>query len=569
MSVWTDGKIDVVVGPTGLTVHRSGDVQLVLATEQLGGPLPPKKGKLAFARVRPLAVGTGSGSGSGSGPGLTTAFTISADRKLVRTALGPKRSSVKLPWDISALASADGQRVFAAYVTGTKARALTSIVLGVPPADPKGKWEHEYESDKPQKVEWPDELLWEKAPWSRKTRWTTDPDLLVVDANTHAYTVYDTASAVVGVLRRPSPQQAPEGFACVLRAPQEKGTSMAATATARGVLVAICKPDASAVICEFSDDGKLLAHRSFEAKKIGPITVAGPNVFALFEDRKLVVLDHELTPHTELELSPGLGASQVHLRPTADGSAFLLATADKILRGTAKSARAWSISEFDLSGVPAPGDEHKAEIPEAEVEAPAEPTGADGKPVDTGSRIITQAPRLSLNPNQPNDAWAFTTAGPFEIALNAVSVGGPAETGLYVEIYGDALDKGLIEPESLAIEGENEGQTKFERNGKRFLARLPEFRVPAGIEPNKDKKVKPKERFFENPQDTFLTIRLAGKASKDGAGDLAYVRVGFEGTEEGSLMRGRPVTVGPNIVYPPPKPPEPEPEPPPPETTGS
>ncbi|KIG16463.1 hypothetical protein DB30_04376 [Enhygromyxa salina] len=554
MSVWTDGKVDVVVGPAGLSIHRGDDIQLVIATEQLGGPLPAKKGKAALVRARPLAVE----------PALSTAFTISADRKLVRTALGPKRSSVKFPWDISALASADGQRVFAAYVTGTKARALTSIVLGSPPADPKGKWEREYESDKPQKVEWPDELLWEKAPWSRKTRWTTDPDLLSINANAHAYTVYDAASAVVGVLRRPGPKQDPEGFACVLRAPQEKGTTMAATATARGVLVAVCKPDASAAICEFSDDGKLIAHRTFAAKKIGPIAIAGPNVFALFEDRKLVVLDHELEPHTELELSPGLAGAQVHLRPTADGLAFLLAGGEKIVRGTAKSARSWTISEFDLSRVPAPGAAHKAEIPEAEIAPPPEPVGADGKPVDDGSRIITQAPRLSLNPNQPNDAWAFTTAGPFEIALNAVSVGGPAETGLYVEVSGDALDKGLIEPESVAIEGENEGQAKFQRKGKRFLAQLPDFRVPAGIEPVKDKKVKPKDRFLENPEDTFLTIRLVGKASKDGAGELAFVRVGFEGTEEGSLMRGRPVTVGPDVVYPPPKPPEPEPEPEPP-----
>jgi hypothetical protein len=91
---------------------------------------------------------------------------------------------------------------------------------------------------------------------------------------------------------------------------------------------------------------------------------------------------------------------------------------------------------------------------------------------------------------------------------------------------------------------------------------LPEFRVPAGVEPIKDKKIKPKERFLDNPEDTFLTIRLTGKASKDGAGDLAYVRVGFEGTEEGSLMRGRPVTVGATIVWPPPpKPVEPDPDP--------
>ena len=36
----------------------------------------------------------------------------------------------------SALASVDHERVLAAYVTGTKARALTSVVFGAPPAAP-------------------------------------------------------------------------------------------------------------------------------------------------------------------------------------------------------------------------------------------------------------------------------------------------------------------------------------------------------------------------------------------------------------------------------------------------
>ncbi len=548
MSAWTNGKIHVVVGPAGLSLHRGDRVELILSAAQLGGPLPSKKGKTGFARIHPLAVASEG----------KVAFTINAERKLIRTALEVGGASTKFPWDISDLAPADGPRVFAAYVTGTKARAMTSIVLGVPPADPKGKWEHEYEGERPSKVDWPDELLWEKAPWSRKTRWTIQPDLLHIDANAHGYTVYDTDSAVVGILRRTSPTAPPTGFNAVLRTPKDKGTTVAATTTAKGVVVATCKPDGAAVLCEFNDEGKLLEHRKLEATAIGPMTHAGERVFALVEHRKLMVFGLDLAPQAELEL-PALPQSQVRLRAAADGESFLLALADKILEGSL-GASGWTIRELEIAGVPAPGKAHETVIAEAEIEVLDEPTGADGKPIDLQPRIITQAPRLSLNPSQPNDAWNFVVDEPFEIALKAVSVGGPAETGLYVEVSGAGLDKGLVEPESVAIEGENQGKATFEKQGSKRIATLPDFRVPAGIEPNKDKKVKPKDRFLENPEDTFLTIRLRGKVNKPGTGELLFVRVGFEKLgQEGSLMRGRPVSVFTERPKPPPAPPEPEP----------
>ena len=447
--------------------------------------------------------------------------------------------------------------MFAAFVTGTKARAMTSIVLGVPPADPKGKWEHEFEAERPSKVDWPDELLWEKAPWSRKTRWTIQPDLLHVDANHHGYTVYDIDSAVVGVLRRSSPSAAPTGFNAVLRTPKDKGTTVAATMTAKGVLVATCTPEGAAVICEFDDAGKLLAQRKLQATAIGPMTHAGERVFALVEHSKLAVLGLDLSPQVELAL-PELPSSQVRLRANADGTQFLLAVAGKVIEGKL-GPKGWTTAEIDFANIPEPSESHEAVIAEAEIAAPEEPVGADGKAIEAGYRIITQAPRLSLDPNQPNEAWNFVIDEGFEIVLKAVSVGGPAETGLFVEIAGAALDKGLIEPETVEIEGHETAEAKFERQGQRRVASIPEFLLHAGIEPNKDKKVKPKDRFLENPEDTFVTIRLRGRVAKLGAGELLYVRVGFERLgQEGSLMRGRPVSVFTERPKPPPPPP-PEP----------
>lgn len=550
MSAWTNGKMHVFVGPAGLSVHRGERVELVLSTEQLGGPLPTKKSKGAVARVHPLAV-TADGK---------FAYTIDAERKLIRTALEPGGPANKFPWEISDLAPGEGQRVFAAFVSGTKARALTSIAIGVPPADPKGKWEHEFEADRASKVEWPDGLLWERAQWSRKTRWTIDPALLHIDANAHGYAVYDLDSAVIGVLRRPAPNALPTGFNAVLRTPKQKGTTLAATLSARGMLVAISKPDGAALIGEFDNDGKLLHHRKLEATAIGPITHAGERVFVLIEHRKLMILGLDLSTQAELDLQ--LPPSQVRLQASGDGSSFLLGLANQVFEGKL-GADGWSVREHGFTDVPAPGKAHEAAIAEAPIEVPEEPVGANGKADNGRTRIITQAPRLDLDPNQPNEAWQFVIGEPFEIVLNAVSVGGPAETGLFVEISGAALDKGLVEPELAAIEGQTHGQASFERHGKKRIATFPELLVPAGVEPIRDKKVKPKERFLENPEDTFLTIRLRGQVGKLGSGELLFVRVGFERVgQEGSLMRGRPISVFATRPQPPPKPePEPAPEP--------
>ena len=291
MSAWTNGKFHVVAGPKGVSVHREDGVALVLGGEQLGGEMPVKKGKAGFARVRPLAVGAAG----------KVLYTVGKERNLVRAEIGTPGRGVLYPFQISALAPAQGDQVLAAYVTGTKARALTSIVIGVPPADPKGKWAREFEADRPGKVEWPGELLWDKAPWSRKTRWTTDPDLLHIDANAHGYVIYDTASAVVGLLRHDA-----ESFACVLRTPQDNGSSVAATASEQGLLVATAKGDGKAALCHFDAEGKLLAHREFAAGEVGPMTACGRHILLVVDRSELRVISaDDLGEQAKLPLSQG------------------------------------------------------------------------------------------------------------------------------------------------------------------------------------------------------------------------------------------------------------------------
>jgi hypothetical protein len=542
VSAWTNGDVHVVLGPRGLSIHRGDHAELVLALAQLGGEFPPRE-KLTL--LRPLAVD----------PAARVAFTVNHERGLIRTALEPGGKALLYPWLISVLAPIDHERVLAAYVTGTKARALTSVVYGAPPPDPKLKWEREFESDKPKKVDWPDNLIWEKPIWSRKTRWTTDPELLEIDGNRHGFVLTDTDSAVVGLLR-PDPR----GFVCILRTPKDKDSTVAATASAQGVLVATGMPSLGrSAICHFDEAGMLLQRHELEAREVGPITIVDDLAICVVDRREVLILDlGELEPKARMPLGTELPPTQMVMRGSSKHS-FVLAGAGRVFHGRQTGAQ-WKVVELDVSSVPEPGSKHEAAITAAEIAVPEPSETAAAAPIDLGPRIIGQTPQLGLDPHQDNDAWHYVFAKPFEIEIKTVSIGGPAETGLFVEVAGDAIEKQLIELVSVRATGVIDTRAEFGPGAKKRTAVLDAYRLPAGIEPSKDKKIKPLERFAENPPDTFLTIRLACKPLVLGTG-LLYVRVGFAGAgNEGSLMRGRQLTIsvtGP--VAPPPPPPAPEP----------
>jgi hypothetical protein len=542
VSAWTNGDVHVVLGPRGLSLHRGDHVELVLALAQLGGELPPRK-KLTLAR--PLAVD----------PSAKIAFTTNHERGLIRTTLESGGKALLYPWLISVLAPIDHERVLAAYVTGTKARALTSVVYGVPPADPKLEWERSFEADRPTKVDWPDNLIWDKPIWSRKTRWTTDPELLEIDGNQHGFVLTDTDSAVVGLLR-PDPR----AFTCVLRTPKDKDSSVAATATAKGVLVATGMPSLNkAAICHFDEAGALMQRHELAAKELGPITILDDLAVCVVERRELLVLGlDDLEPRARVTLGAELPPTQMVMRGSGKRG-FVLAGAGRIFQGRQAGGQ-WTVVELDLSKVPEPGSKHEAAIGAAEIAAPEPSEAAAAAPIDLGPRIIGQTPQLGHDPQQANEAWHYKQGEPFEIEIKTVSIGGAAETGLYVELSGEAIERQLIEPVWVRAQGVIDTRADFGTGAKKRTAVLDAYRLPAGIEPPKDKKIKPLERFAENPPDTFLTVRVACKPLALGSG-LLYWRVGFVGAgSEGSVMRGRQLTIsvtGP--VAPPPAPPAPEP----------
>ncbi len=551
----------MLLGPRGLSVHRADHAELVLALTQLGDFAPLEH----MVRTRPLAVD----------PAAKVAFTVNQDRVLIRTTLESSGKALLFPWQISVMAQLEHERLLAVYVTGTKARALTSVVYGIPPADPKQKWEREFENDKPQKVDWPDNLIWPDKPvWSRKSRWTTEPDLLAIDGNRHGFALTDTDSAVVGLLR-PDPR----GFVCVLRTPKEKDSTVAATATARGILVATGMPSlAKSAICHFDESGRLLHRFELPARELGPITIlettspTGDVVVCVVDRRELLILDlADLRLQARIPLAVELPPAQMVIRGSSKAS-FVLAAGTRVFHGRQVGPQ-WTVVELDFSGVPEPsGDEVGNSIEAAEIAAP-EPndTAAAGGPIDLGPRIIGQAPQLGLDPHQPNEAWHYRVAEPFEIEIKVVSVGGPAETGLYVELSGEAIETKLFEPISVHASGatgfhgpQGPGLIDIQQEfpsppppAKKWVVVLDGYRLPAGVEPPKDKKIKPLERFAENPANTFLTIRLACRPLRMGTG-LLYIRLGFVRVSEGSLMRGRQLTLsetGP--VAPPPAPEQP------------
>ena len=117
-----------------------------------------------------------------------------------------------------------------------------------------------------------------------------------------------------------------------------------------------------------------------------------------------------------------------------------------------------------------------------------------------------------------------------ELELPVVSVGGPA-AGLYVELAGDAIDRGLLTP-SVA---EMNGCSSTLPSGRPVRCELPEAPIRAGVVLPNAKRAE--ERFAAAPEDVFFRLRVRGEARAKGRG-LLTVRIGFlgEGTR-GSLMR--------------------------------
>lgn len=143
------------------------------------------------------------------------------------------------------------------------------------------------------------------------------------------------------------------------------------------------------------------------------------------------------------------------------------------------------------------------------------------------------APVLGLLSKQD---WRVTTGGTVELALTLSNGGGPLEAGLVLEVGGAALSRGLVEPKSAASAG---AEGAFERRGDLAIARLPELRLLADldVDRNADKKA-------PRPPAIALTVRIAGASAGSG---LLTVRAlaGGRTDRAGSAMVGRTLVVEP------------------------
>lgn len=133
------------------------------------------------------------------------------------------------------------------------------------------------------------------------------------------------------------------------------------------------------------------------------------------------------------------------------------------------------------------------------------------------------------------DTWKTAPGETLTLGLTLSNGGGALDGGIVVELGGAALEKGCIEPKSVAAGG---GEASFEKKGNVAHARLPGVKMPADLEVDRkaDKKA---------PRSPSIPVTLVVAGAKAGSA-LFTVRVllAAKNDRTGSAMVGRTLVVG-------------------------
>ena len=385
---------------------------------------------------------------------------------------------------------------------------MTSIVLGAPPANPKATWENDYEAGKPREG-------------GRLAR-----GLAVGEGPVES-------QDPLGHQPRPHPGRRQHPRVHGLRHGQRRGRGPAAYGPqdrARGLRLRAADPLREGLVRGRERDRQGRAGRDVPRQRprgccASSTTRARPCDTSACRRPRSAPCPTPATPcspssrtpssssttptstaKAELALPDGLPASQVHLRPNADGTSFLLSNRGQ---GPARRARGRHLVAPRGRPVRRPEPERRARRRDRRSRDRGA-RGAHGRRRASRSTRASgsspQAPRLSLNPNQPNDAWSFKAGEAFEIVLAAVSVGGPAkEIGPVRRGQRRRLDQGPARIHlGVPSRARNEGQAEFEVQGRKAVASLPDFRVPAGVEPIKNKEGQAQGALLGEPRGHLL-----------------------------------------------------------------
>jgi hypothetical protein len=515
MNVWTDGETTVVLGARGLSVHDAEGARRILGEEQLGmAPPSPSRSGWRWATRRMLAVT----------PGAERAlFSNGAGEPVLATLDGAPPEI--LPVRIVEAVALGGDRFAAVHIARLKGRDVARLGIGTLPLKKRTKWSIDLDPARPNRVDWPN-VIWADGvnpPWSRARCSTSSSDVRL-DSNRFGLALADSASGTIAVVR-------PGGrsFESVMRIPAQAEGRCWASCTERGVVVGLCIEGREGAIVRFDERGRPVVWVERDGLGPGHVTDDGELVYAMIGEQELRLADADSLDDAAAHLFGGEDA-------TGDPSLWVVGR-----NGKGGHAIALGLGHHVISfeGELASGESHRVEQPEdAPISEP--PMAADdadsARPAPAVERVRGPA-QLSLDPTRKTPEWSFESGANFEIRVPVVSIGGGAK-GLFIELAGDAVDRGIIAPEGAEVAGQRVGEARFD-GGKRVS--LPEYEVEAGAVLPDAKKVR--ERFASAPADMFHTVVIRGKVAAAGAG-LLTVRVGFEGAgNTGSLMRGRSISV--------------------------
>ncbi len=514
MNVWTDGETTVVLGARGLSVHDARGARRIVGEEQLGmAPPSPSRNGYRWAPRTLLAVTPGAERAlfaGGQGEPVLASLDGSAPETLPRRLL----EAVALGED----------RFAAVHVARLKGRDVARLGIGALPTGRRAKWAVDLDPARPTRVEWP-AVIWRDGanpPWSR-ARCSTEAADVRLDANRFGIALSDSSSGTIGVVR-------PGGrsFESVLRVPASAGSRCWASCTEHGVVVGLCVEGREGAIVRFDERGRPIVWVERPGLGPGRVTDSGDLVYAMLGEKELRVADAASLDDAAAHRFAGedaTGDASLWVAERSDGGhAIALGLGHQWVgfEGELGAGRSWRLEQPD----DAPISEPPLEVEEAIASRPP-------KPVE---RVRGPA-QLSLDPTRKTPDWSFDDGSPFEIRVPVVSIGGGAR-GLFIEVGGDAVDRGIIAPRAVEVAGLSVDEGDF--SGKRRVS-LPDYQIEAGAVLPDVKKAR--ERFAAAPADMFHTVVIRGNVAAKGSG-LLTVRVGFEGAgTTGSLMRGRSISV--------------------------
>jgi hypothetical protein len=352
-----------------------------------------------------------------------------------------------------------------------------------------------------------------------------EPSRLRLDANRFGVALADAETGTIAI-HRPGART----FEAVHRVPTSVESVAFASCTERGFVVGLGLGGDDRALVRFDRLGRPVMWAA--RRGLGALHVLddGRLAYVATDARELRLADTETLEDVEAHPFGGRAPGTTALAAGAGGATVVVGLGDRVLVGRRTS-----------SGETIAFEELEAATGRASSVPPLAPEVARASRPPVVLERVKGPAQLSLDPTRPADDWSFRAGTPFEIEVPVVSTGGAAQ-GLYVELAGDAIERGLIEATGVEAEGVDIVTSELSVNGsRRPRSEIPGLAIPASVVLPQVKK--PIERFAAATEDMFLRVRVRGTAKSAGRG-LLTVRVGFlESGTAGSLMRGKSIEV--------------------------